>query len=235
MQERPGGRIIPIAAISGAVLVAFGTFLHPMDADPNIPSDAFTEYAADDLWVASHLIVLLGFIFIAAAFVLISRRMADGAAAQWATLGMTGAVASLVMLSALQAVDGIALKVMVDSWAVAAEPERTALFQAAFAVRQIEIALASIAHLLFGLTVAIYGVAFLVDPRFPRWIGALAVVAAVPTVIAGIVLAYTGFSGLHMWISMPSSALLLLWMIVLGVYAWRRPVFEYRPSVSSAN
>ena len=31
-----------------------------MDADPNIPIAAFTEYAADHHWVASHLTELFG-------------------------------------------------------------------------------------------------------------------------------------------------------------------------------
>ena len=31
------------------------TSLHPLEADPNDPEAAFAEYAADDLWVATHL------------------------------------------------------------------------------------------------------------------------------------------------------------------------------------
>ena len=223
MHERLVSRILPIAAISGALLVLFGTWLHPMEADPNIALEAFAEYAADEHWVASHLIVLFGFILITAAFVLLSRGMAAGPGAAWAALGLAGAVASLAVLAALQAVDGIALKVMVDSWAAAAEPERTALFQAAFAVRQVEIALASIGLLLFGLTVAMYGTALLVDRRFPRSIGAFALAAVVPATAAALVLAYTGFSGLFMAISMPSSFLLLSWVTALGIYVSRRP------------
>ena len=42
-----------------------------------------------------------------------------------------------------------------------------------FAVRQIEIGLAGFASMLFGITVAVYGMAFMVDRRFPIWLGAL--------------------------------------------------------------
>lgn len=47
-----------ITAIAGAVLLLIGTILHPMSADPNVPLAAFTEYAADTHWVASHLMQL---------------------------------------------------------------------------------------------------------------------------------------------------------------------------------
>jgi hypothetical protein len=97
------------------------------------------------------------------------------------------------------------------------------LFYAAFAARQIEIGLASIMSLLLGLTVAIYGIALLIDRSFPQWLSYLAIVGGIPTAISGIAIAYTGFSGLAMAINMPFSTLLLGWMIALGVYMWRKP------------
>jgi hypothetical protein len=225
MPRQPGSRIGPIAAISGAVVLFVGTYLHPMDADPNVPVAAFTEYAAAQHWVASHLMQLCGVALIVAALVLLSRRMADGPAAAWAALGMSGAVASLAVAAALQAVDGVALKVMVDAWAATPEPGKAALFHAAFGVRQIEVGLASMTSLLFGLTAALYGIALLIDRRFPRWMGACAIVGGGATAIAGIVIAHTGFSALAMDINMPANALLILWMMALGAYAWRRSVF----------
>jgi hypothetical protein len=63
----------------------------------------------------------------------------------------------------------------------------------------------------------------LIDSGFPKWLGFLAILGGVPTAIAGIGMAYTGFSELAMAINMPSSFLLLGWMIALGVYVWRKP------------
>jgi hypothetical protein len=48
-------KLTSIAAISGALFLFIGTFLHPMEADPNDPLAAFTEYATDYNWVTSHL------------------------------------------------------------------------------------------------------------------------------------------------------------------------------------
>jgi hypothetical protein len=223
MQTRPASRIGPIAAIAGAILLFVGTYLHPISADPNVPLAAFTEYSSSDNWVAIHLMQLLGVVLIAASLVLLSRRMIDGPAAEWATLGAAGAIASAAIASALQAVDGVALKVMVDTWAATPEPGKGAMFDAAFGVRQIEVGLASMTSLLLGLTAAIYGIALLIDGRFPKWIGAVAVAGGVPTAIAGVVMAHTGFSKQSMVIGMPSDSLLILWMIALGVYGWKSP------------
>ena len=218
-----GNRIGPISAIAGAVLLLLGTYLHPMNADPSVPLAAFTEYAASHIWVASHLMQLAGVTLIAAALVLLARKMADGPSTEWATLGALGAIASLAVASALQAVDGVALKIMVDNWVATPEPWKASLFDATFGVRQIEIGLASIGSVLFGFTVSIYGVALLIDRRFPRWLGAVAIVGGVPTAIGGIAIAYTGFSNLAMVINMPANSLLILWMIAIGIYGWQQP------------
>src|SRR5689334_9328173 len=104
-------------AILGVGLLLIGTYLHPMGADPNIPIAAFTEYAADPHWVASHLMQLFGVVLMIAALVLLSQRLEDGPTATWVPVVRAGAGASLAMAAALQAVDGVALKVMVNSWA----------------------------------------------------------------------------------------------------------------------
>jgi hypothetical protein len=219
-----GNRFVPIAAISGALLLFVGTYLHPMNADPNLPLAAFTEYAADHHWVASHLMQLYGIALMVAALVLLSGKMAGGPADATATLATAGAIASLAVAAALQAVDGVALKAMVNAWAAAPQRDKESLFDAAFAVRQIEIGLASISGLLFGLTVSVFGIALSIDRRFPKWLGFVAIAAGAPTAIAGIVIAYTGFSASAMAIDMPSGSLLLCWMVALGIYLWRQPV-----------
>jgi hypothetical protein len=95
MQELYVNRLTAIAAISGALFLIIGTFLHPMEADPNVPLAAFTEYAADRNWVASHLMQLTGMALMVAALVLLSQRMAAGQAKVVAILGEIGAVVGL--------------------------------------------------------------------------------------------------------------------------------------------
>jgi hypothetical protein len=221
MSERNNHKLGAVAAIAGALSLFVGTLLHPLNADPNDPLAAFAEYAADRPWVASHLMQLIGVLLMVFALVLLSRLMAGGHGSGWAHIGVVGAGASLAVAAALQAVDGVALKVMVDRWAAASATEKGMLFYAAFGVRQIEVGLASILSLLLGITVTIYGAALVLDHNFPRWLGWLAIVGGIPTALAGILMAYTGLSGVAMVINMSASAVLLVWIIAVGIWMWR--------------
>ncbi|HRB81353.1 MAG TPA: DUF4386 family protein [Nitrospira sp.] len=211
-----------MSAIAGVILLFVGTYLHPLGADPNDAVAAFTEYAADHLWIASHLIQLSGVIFMVVALLFLTQELEGAGGNGWSRIATGGAVASLGVGAVLQAVDGIALKVMVDAWATAPTAQKEVTFQAALAVRQIEIGLASMGNLLFGLTAICYGMALLVDDTYPKWMGGLAIVGGVGTTIAGVMMAYTGFSGPAMAINMPASSILLGWMLSLGVLMWRR-------------
>jgi len=219
---RQAGRAGGACGIGGALLLALGTYLHPMRSDPNDAVAAFTEYAADRLWIASHLVQLAGSVSIAAALLLLARQLEATNAAPWSRLAAGGAIASLALVSALQAVDGIALKAMVDAWAGAAGAQKEAAFHAALAVRQVEIGLASTASMLFGLTLVVFGVALLNAGKYPAWVGGFAIVQGAGSAFAGMLMAYSGFSGLAMAISMLAASLLLLWMVGTGVLMWRK-------------
>jgi len=215
------GRIAGTCAIAGSALLFIGTYLHPLTADPNDAAAAFIEYAAERLWVASHMTQLAGLVLMTVALLFVAQQLESASGTRWSRIAAAGAIASLALAAALQAVDGIALKVMVDAWAAAPMAQKDAAFRAAFAVRQIEVAFASILSLSFGLTATAYGMVLLVDDTYPRWIGVLAIVGGGPTAVAGIVMAYTGFSGLAMAINMPAGAVLLVWMLALGMLMWR--------------
>ena len=221
-QEHGESRIGAIGAISGALLLAVATYLHPSKADPNDAPEAFAEYAANYFWVGTHFTQFFGVVLMVGALVLLSRTMANGPAAHWAYLGIAGAIGSVAVTSALRAVDGVALKVMVDTWVAAPESEKTVVFQTAFAVRQVEIGLAAFGSMLFGITVAVYGIAIMVDRRYAIWLGVLGLAGGLPLVGAGVLMAHTGFSGMAMAVSMPSSMLLLVWMLSVGFFMWTR-------------
>jgi hypothetical protein len=220
MQARPRFRVGPPLAVLGAGFLLVGTILHPMRAGPNMATAAFAEYAADRHWVASHLLQLAGAWAMAGSLVLLARKLEAGPAAPWASLGSAAASASTAAVAALQAVDGVALKVMVDRWAAAPEPEKAVIFAAAFGARQIEIGLAGMNCLLLGLMAAVFGMALLADGRLPKWTGLLGITGGIATVAAGVAICYTGFSGLAMAINMPAVAALLVWMVALGILGW---------------
>jgi hypothetical protein len=199
-----------------------GTYLHPVPDDPNDAVAAFTAYAADRLWVASHLMQLAGVALMVTAVIVLAWELDAASGRTLGRIGAAAAVASLAVATALQAVDGIALKRMVDTWAAAPTSNKAAAFYAALAVRQIEIGLASTLSLLLGLTVAVYGLALVADGSYPKWLAIVAIAGGVATAISGVVMAYTGFSGLAMAVNMPASALLIAWIVAIGISMWRR-------------
>ena len=197
-----------VAAILGVVALLIATLLHPLDAHPSDAPAAFTEYAADQFWVASHLGQLAGIMLISGGLISLSWRLRAGRAGVWAILGAGGAIASLTLTGVLQAVDGIALKVMVDRWAAAAPSAKPPRFEAAFAVRQIEIGLASMVNVFFGLTAVLYAAALLCRSARSKWLGWIGIIAGAATVASGIIQAHTGFSDIAMAAGMPSNLLL---------------------------
>lgn len=223
MPQTSTNRLAAVAAIAGAILLVVGTALHPMDADPNDPLAAFTEYATDTHWVASHLTQLAGVASLVAALVLLADMLASTPARRWALLGASSAVASVAAAAALQAVDGVALRAMVGRWAAGAEPDKAILFQATVAVRQIEIGLASVVSLLFGVTAVLYGIALRAHPAFHDWLAWFGILSGIALAVSGVATAYTGFSVLAMNISMPASTLLLAWVGGLAIRLWRLP------------
>jgi len=214
-------RIGAVAAIVGAVTLFVATLLHPMSADPNDAPAAFTEYAADSMWVATHLGQFLGVAILGIALVALAGTMEAGRPSAWARIGLAGTAASVATAAALQAVDGVALKKVVDRWSAASGDAKARAFEGAFAVRQVEVGMASLLSVTFGLTVSIFGIALLSSRRFPRWLGWVGLLGGLATVNAGVAQAYTGFSDLAMMLSMPASSALLLWAIVIGVFLWR--------------
>jgi hypothetical protein len=222
MLYRSESRIAATCAIAGSLLLVVGTYLHPMKADPNDAVAAFTEYAANHIWVASHLTQLVGVTLMVAALLVLAQQLGSVIGLGLSRVAAGGAIASLAVTTVLQGVDGIALKVMVDAWAVAPAVQKEIAFHAAFAVRQVEIGLATMASLMFGITATVNGLALLLDRVYPKWLGALAIVGGMPMILAGIVMAYTGFSRLAMAINMSGSSFLLVWMLALGILMWRR-------------
>jgi hypothetical protein len=222
MVSRNVGRIGAICAIGGSLLLLIGTVLHPMDADPSDAIAAFTEYAADRWWVVSHLIQLAGITLIDAALLLLAQQVEAARGKAWSYIAAGSAVASLAVVAALQAVDGVALKAMVNAWATASLAQKEMAFHAALAVRQIEVGLASMLCLQFGLTTCLYGVALFPIRTYSQWLSGLAVIAGVLTMVAGVVMAYTGFSATTMAINMPANFLLLTWTFNIGLVMWRQ-------------
>jgi hypothetical protein len=210
-----------VAAFVGVVLLIVSTLLHPLDSDPSDAPAAFAEYAADSHYVWSHLGQFAGFFGLGIGLVAFAATFEPGWTAAWARVGLAGTVASIAVAATLQAVDGVALKVTVDRWAAATGEARLLAYEAAHAVRQIEIGFASFLSVLFGLTLIAFSLAILLSTRYPAWLGVIGLLDGLGMLVAGAVQASMGFSGLAMALSMLSSSVFLIWAILASSLMWR--------------
>jgi hypothetical protein len=210
-------------AVTGAALLVIGTWLHPSGTDPNDSAAAFAEYAATSRadWVVAHLLQLAGVAAMLVSVVLLARQLSGVPGTGWARVSEVCGAAGLALAAALQAVDGVALKSMVDQWATAADGDRQSLFSAALAVRQIEIGLDAIFALAVGATIIAYGCALLADAGGRQGMAYATIVVGVASVASGVLIALGGYSTEAMFATMITGVLTVVWSASLGVWTWR--------------
>ena len=233
--ERHMLRMGSIAFLAGMAIFLVSTILHPGREDPTNHPLVFAEYAEDELWIASHIGQFAGgMLAFAGGFVslfwLLHTRSESGIASALAWMGLAATIAAGSALAILQAVDGIALKIAVDTWyAIAPSPsaddggEKAIAFRVAEGIRWTEIAANSFFRILQGSVGIIFGVAIAVSAKtLSRWIGALGVFAGVATIILGVRVAYVGFATVGSIEDTVSTWTYLAWVVILGIFMWRK-------------
>ena len=232
--ERSILRMGSIAFLAGMVIFLVSTILHPGREDPTNHPLVFAEYAEDELWVASHIGQFAGgMLAFAGGFIALFRllsRSESGITSALAWMGLAATIAAGSALAVLQAVDGIALKIAVDTWyAIAPSPsaddggEKAIAFRVAEGIRWTEIAANSFFRILQGSVGIIFGVAIAASATtLSRWIGALGVFAGVATIILGVRVAYVGFATVGSIEDTVSTWTYLAWVVILGIFMWRK-------------
>jgi hypothetical protein len=224
-----------IAFLAGMVIFLVSTVLHPGREDPTNHPLVFAEYAEDDLWIASHIGQFAGgMLAFAGGFIALFRllsRSESGIASALAWMGFAATIAAGSALAVLQAVDGVALKMAVESWYAippsstadgGGEGEKAIAFRVAEGIRWIEIAANSFFRILQGSVGIIFGVAITSSAVLSRWIGAFGIIAGVATVILGVRVAYVGFATVGSIEDTVSTWSYLAWVIILGIFMWRK-------------
>jgi hypothetical protein len=214
-------RIGAVAALVGAVVFLSSTLLHPSSSAPNDLAAAFAEYAGSAFWVAIHLGQFAGVAMMGTALVALAATLEMGRPAAWGRIGLTGALLSMAVYAANQAVDGVSNHVMVHRLAAASVETRPLVFEAAFAVRQIEVGLTSYFSLVFGVTLGIFGLAMLFSSRYPSWLAIGGLLAGLGTMLIGMEQAAHGFSDLALNLFMVVGLVDLAWVALGGVFMWR--------------
>ena len=239
--ERPMLRMGSVAFLAGLAIAVVSTFVfHPRGTGEELMNNPFifAVYAEDDLWIATHIGQFAGLLLIyaggfVALFRMLSRSDSGTVASALAWFGLVTSILTASALTILQAVDGIALKIAVDTWyATPSSPseagnggregEKAIALRVAEGLRWTEWGIQAYYRMLQGAIALIFGVAIAKGAILSRWIGAVGIAAGVAGIAAGVVTAYVGFSSVRDPVADLSTLLLYPWIIILGIFMWRK-------------
>ena len=230
--ERPMLRMGSVAFLAGIVIFMVSTIgFHAGTRDPMDNPAVFAAYAQSDPWIAAHIGQFAGLMLIyAGGFVALHRLLLhseSGVASALAWFGLVAAIITASTYAILQAVDGIAQKIATGSWyaippsssTAGSEEEKAIAFRVAEGIRWTEIGINSYFRMLQGAVAIIFGVAIAKSAFLSRWIGAVGIAVGAVGIAAGVVTAYIGFSEpvSNIW-----AVTLYLWIIILGIFMWRK-------------
>jgi hypothetical protein len=218
-----------IAFLAGLVIVIVSTEFHPSREDPANHPLVFTEYANSDPWIAIHICQFAGGIIVFAGgfgalyLLFVHSESSTTSALDLAWLGFAVAIMTASAIAILQAVDGIALKMAVDSWAAAPAEEKAITFRVAEGIRWIEYGTNSIFRILQGTVAVIFGVAIVKSMLLSRWIGGVGVIVGAVTIVAGLEVAYVGFAYTNIvGLRGISMIIYFIWIGILGGFMSRK-------------
>ncbi|MCH8199292.1 MAG: hypothetical protein IIA54_04385 [Chloroflexi bacterium] len=224
MPERTFTRIGSISAIVGAVIFMAGNMLHARSSDIEITAEQVKAVAGSDIWVTDHLLFVLGALLMVGGLVALQRSITSEPGASWARFGYLGAIVSSGLVAVLGAIDGIASKVVHDTWAAATGSDKAMALMISEALEEIDIGLFSIVIIVFfGITFILYGLAVALSEVYPKWLGWVAVALGVGSFTLGTVQAYVGLSVLGTnFLFAGFASLLTVWVLVMAILMWRK-------------
>jgi hypothetical protein len=222
-------RIGSIAFLAGMIITVVSTAIHPSTEDPSNHPLVFTKYASNDSWIAIHIGQFAGVIMVfAGGFVVLYRLLVQSESSLASILAWTGlalAIMTASVFAILQAVDGIAQNMTVDSWVTSPPEEKAVTFEVAEGIRFIEYGTNSIFRILQGTVAVIFGVAIVKSKLLSKWIGGAGVVIGAITIYAGLEVAYLGFGGLTTIIGI-SMIIYFIWAGILGGFMWKKSMYK---------
>ena len=222
-------RIGSITFLTGLAIFIISSVFHASREDPTNHLRVFAEYANSPPWIAAHIGQFVGeIIMFAGGFVALFRLLVQSESMTVSVLAWIGFAAAIIAastLSILQAVDGIALKLAVDSWVVAPAEEKMAAFRVAEGIRWTEVGTNSMYRILQGTVAIVFGVAITCSPIVGRWIGAIGIFAGAATIAAGVEVAYVGFASVNVVsYQLVSKITYYVWIGILGAFIWRKAI-----------
>ncbi len=225
--DRASLRLSATLSLVGQLLYIVITLFHT-GGDANNHPTIFAAYAGSGSWTAVHLAQFAAMtILLAGLFALFFALDVQAGTARWAgRFGAASVVAALALYGALQAVDGVANKLVDVAWASAPDAEKAARFASAEAVRWIEWGMRSYQAFTLGLALLLFAVAVGQTARIPRPIAYLMGLSGLTYLVQGWVAGSEGFSQTMSFAIVLAEVLGVAWMIWLVVIAWRMQNLE---------
>ena len=216
-------RLSAIVLLVGELLFGVAGYLHPAHEPANNHTAVFAEYAASTNWTLIHLGQFAGMLVIIAGLLILVRALniRSGVAGILAQGAAVSAVVTLALYGILQAIDGVALKQVVDAWASAPETEKAARFASAEAIRFLEWGGRSYQDFLLGLTFVLFAIVIVSTARIPRLLGLLVGLTGIAYIAQGFVVGAEGFSANNNTPTLVAYVVWLAWSIWLLIFAWR--------------
>lgn len=224
MAEKYMMRIGAAAGVIGAVIFAVGNMLHPRSDDIEVYAEQIKAVAGSDFWITDHLMFFVGGILIAVFLIALHRTMQDGLPGALSRLGYFGTLTSTAVLTVLVGLDGIASKAIHDGWAAAPESEKAVALRVAEAMEEIDVGVFSAWIILFfGATFIVYGLAVALSGNFPKWLGWVAAVLGLVSLVVGFYQAYDGLSvTITNYAFAGTATLLTVWVLVMSILMGRK-------------
>ncbi len=218
-------RVGSIAFIAGAIIAIVSTLFHATSKDPANQLLEFTAYANSNSWTAVHIGQFVGVITVfSGGFVALYRLLVQSESIMafiLAWIGLSLAIMTASAFAVLQAVDGIANKMAVDSWVAAPPEEKAITFTVAEGIRFIEYGANSIFRILQGTVAVIFSITIFKSNLLNKWICGAGVVIGAATIYAGLEVAQLGFVGPTTVIGI-SMIIYFIWAGILGFLMLRK-------------
>jgi hypothetical protein len=216
-------RVSAIVLFLGELLFGVAGYLHPAHEPANSHAAVFAEYASSTNWTLVHLGQFAGMLVIIAGLLTLFRALniRSGIAGLLAQGAAVSAVVALALYGILQAIDGVALKQVVDAWASAPEAEKAARFASAEAIRFLEWGGRSYQDFMLGITFILFAIVIVATARIPRLLGVLVGLTGIGYIVQGFVVGAEGFSANNSTPTLFAYLVWIVWSIWLLIFAWR--------------
>lgn len=210
------------ASIVGAILGMVGNLIHPVTPIDDQPGVA-QVIADNDFWVPIHLAIVFGIALMLFGLVAIRRSITEGLAGALARFGLVAGIAGAAIGLVLVILDGVAARQLAQEWA-AASGDRAVALGLVHVNETINLALASLFNFEFAaVTFILFGLAVALSDNFPRWVGWVAVLAGLLSLVAGTIQAYVGEpTGASRTLTIIGPTVITLWLLIMGILLVRR-------------